>query len=122
MFVAPEVMKEAKKLARDKYLACLFLANADKHRYEAVVNDLHNNFVKWHTSTYPTTLDAAYAYLDISGPWRLVAVKSSMPHPSTNKRKKKNKRKEKKKVLRSYNEQTEEDQSNVLAVIRRTLI
>ena len=64
MFVAPEIIKEAKKLARDKYLACLFLANTDKHRYEAVVNDLHNNFVKGHTSTYATTLDAAYTYLD----------------------------------------------------------
>ena len=64
MTYAPPLMREARHNIREKHLACLFLANADKHRYENTINSLHNDWVKGVQTTYPSILDDAYAFLD----------------------------------------------------------
>ena len=60
-------MEKARKNACKRYFACLFLANADKHRYKNAINGLHNNFFKG-LRTYPDTLDDAYTFLDMIRP------------------------------------------------------
>jgi len=47
--MTPQIMKSKSSdeqiEARDKYLACLFLAGVDRIRYQDVVNDLNNDFI-----------------------------------------------------------------------------
>lgn len=74
---ANSVMDTARKNAREKYLACLSLANLDKHRYEDAVNDLHNDFVNG-LRTYPNTLEKVYTFLDEMPPTRAHGISQYM--------------------------------------------
>ena len=60
----PSILARVQANARNKYLACLFLSNTCKERYGAAVDDLHNDYLKGHRTTYPQSLDEAYAFLD----------------------------------------------------------
>ena len=54
--MTPQIMKgkpaDKQAEARDRYLACLFLAGVDRIRYQDVVNDLNNDFILG-SVTYP---------------------------------------------------------------------
>jgi len=54
--LTPHIMKgkpvDKQNEARDRYLACLFLAGVDRVRYQDVVNDLNNDFILG-SVTYP---------------------------------------------------------------------
>ena len=58
----PGMMMEASTIARQKYLACLFLNGADKNRYESLVDGVTNDYVKG-LDTFPKTLQDAFALL-----------------------------------------------------------
>ena len=57
-----EERSRATQIARDKYLAVLFLLNSDKRRYGTLVTNISNEFVRGN-DTYPTTLTGAYDYI-----------------------------------------------------------
>ena len=57
-----EERTRATQIARDKYLAVLFLLNSDKRRYGALITNISNEFVCGN-DTYPTTLTGAYDYI-----------------------------------------------------------
>ena len=57
-----EERTRATQIARDKYLAVLFLLNSDKRRYGALITNISNKFVRGN-DTYPTTLTGAYDYI-----------------------------------------------------------
>ena len=57
-----EEWTRATQIARDKYLAVLFLLNSDKHQYSTLVTNFSNEFVRGN-DTYPTTLTRAYDYI-----------------------------------------------------------
>ena len=57
-----EERTRATQIARDKYLAVLFLLNSDKHQYGTLVTNISNQFVHGN-DTYPTTLTRAYDYI-----------------------------------------------------------
>ena len=57
-----EERTRATQIARDKYLAVLFLLNSDKRRYGALITNISNEFVRGN-DTYPTTLTGAYDYI-----------------------------------------------------------
>ena len=54
--MTPQLLKDksddVQTAARDRYLACLFLAGVDRKRYQHVVNDLNNDFILGKV-TYP---------------------------------------------------------------------
>ena len=57
-----EERTRATQIARDKYLAVLFLLNSDKRRYGTLVTNISNEFVRGN-DTYPTTLNGSYDYI-----------------------------------------------------------
>ena len=57
-----EEWTRATQIARDKYLAVLFLLNSDKRRYGTLITNISNKFVRGN-DTYPTTLTGAYDYI-----------------------------------------------------------
>ena len=58
----PSVINTATELARQKYLACLFLNGADKTRYDSLVDGVMNDYVKG-LDTFPKSLQDAFALL-----------------------------------------------------------
>ena len=57
-----EERARATQIARNKYLAVLFLLNSDKRRYGTLVTNISNEFLRGN-DTYPTTLTGAYDYI-----------------------------------------------------------
>lgn len=57
-----EELSDAKAYAKDKYLACMFLVNADRNRYGKLIEDTQNLFIQG-DNKYPETLTEAYALL-----------------------------------------------------------
>ena len=54
--------KQAKEVAKDQFLAVMFLINCDHNHYGNLVRDIKNKYTHG-TDTYPTSLSAAYDYL-----------------------------------------------------------
>lgn len=63
----PQKMKgkraEEQDEARDRFLACVFLAGVDRDRYKQAINDLNNDFVQG-TKNYPKDVPAMMALLN----------------------------------------------------------
>ena len=59
--------QEAYVIAREEYLAMLFLQGCDKHRYGYLLNKLHLDFTL-KVESYPKTLQAAYSLLTDAKP------------------------------------------------------
>jgi Zinc knuckle len=55
-------VSDARKLARDRYLAVSFLLSSDRNRFGKLVEDLENNFIQG-MDKYPRTLENAYSLL-----------------------------------------------------------
>ena len=54
-------MEEQKK-AREKFLACMFLASVDRKLYKKLIDDLNNDFLAG-TNKYPEDASSMLAYL-----------------------------------------------------------
>ena len=55
-------LEQAREVAKDQFLAIMFLLNCDCNRYGNLVQDIENEYTRG-TDTYPTSLSAAYDYL-----------------------------------------------------------
>jgi hypothetical protein len=53
---------QAQETVKDQYLAVMFLINSDKKHYDALVQDIENEYTRG-SDTYPTSLSAAYDYI-----------------------------------------------------------
>jgi hypothetical protein len=53
---------QAKEVAKDQFLAVMFLLNCDRNRYGTLIRDIENEYTRG-TDTYPSSLSAAYDYI-----------------------------------------------------------
>ena len=58
----PDETEAARLIAKDRYLAILFLVNSDRRRYGGLVRDITNQHTRG-VNGYPDSLSAAYDYL-----------------------------------------------------------
>ena len=63
----PSIINPATELARQKYLACLFLNGVDKTRYGSLVDGVMNDYVKG-LDTFPKSLQDAFVLLTETTP------------------------------------------------------
>ena len=55
-------LQHAKDMAKDEFLAVMFLVNCDHHQYGNLVRDIKNKYM-CSSNMYPTSLSAAYDYI-----------------------------------------------------------
>ena len=59
------------KAARDKFLACVFLAGVDRSKYKDALDELNNDYIR-HFKPYPSDVQSMMTWLLKTWQWRLI--------------------------------------------------